>query len=294
MLANFPTFDNFDPANVDASDFTSDINATNYFAIAAFVYKDRYILDGLFRVDGSSLFGENERWQNYFRVSGAYRLSKDFEIPGVQELKLRAAYGTSGLRPGFGDKDETFTLSDGVTSKNTIGNKDLRPSRSAELEVGLEISFLNRFRLETTYSQTKVTDQYLLAPLAAHAGGFRYQNVNAGELESKTFEAMLNAKIVSKENFSWDATITFDRTRQKITKLDIPEYRTGPRSAFRIKEGETYGTMYGVGFVRSLEQMQSQLAGGDNIGNYVVNRDGVVVKKCRCWHSKRVSLCNFR
>lgn len=278
VLADFPTFDNFDPANIDASDFTSDINATNYFAIASFVYKDRYILDGLFRVDGSSLFGENERWQNYFRASGAYRLSKDFEIPGVQELKLRAAYGTSGLRPGFGDKDETFSLSDGVTSKNTIGNKDLKPSRSAELEVGLEASFLNRFRLEATYSQTKVTDQYLLAPLAAHAGGFRYQNVNAGELESKTFEAMLNAKIVSKENFSWDATLTFDRTRQKITKLDIPEYRTGPRSAFRIKEGETYGTMYGVGFVRSLEHMQSQLADGDNIGNYVVNRDGVVVR----------------
>ena len=277
VLDNFPIFDNIDPENIDATDYVSDIRATNYFAIASFVYKDRYILDGLFRMDGSSLFGENERWQNYFRVSGAYRLTKDIDIPGVQELKLRGAYGTSGLRPGFGDKDETFTIDDGIASKNTLGNKDLKPSRSAELEVGLEASFLNRFRFEATYSNTKVTDQYLLAPLASHTGGFPYQNVNAGELESKTFEALLNTKIIANDKFNWDLTLTFDRTRQKITKLDIPEYRTGPRNTFRIKEGETFGTMYGVDFVRTLEQMQQQLGVGEDINDYSVNRHGVVV-----------------
>ncbi|ALJ03806.1 hypothetical protein APS56_00960 [Pseudalgibacter alginicilyticus] len=277
VLNNFPIFDNIDPENIDASGFVSDIRATNYFAIASFVYKDRYILDGLYRIDGSSLFGENERWQNYFRVSGAYRLTKDLKIPGVQELKLRAAYGTSGLRPGFGDKDETFTISDGIASKNTLGNADLKPSRSAELEVGLETSFLNRFRFEATYSKTRVTDQYLLAPLASHTGGFPYQNVNAGELESRTFEALLDTKIISNTKFNWDLTLTFDRTRQEITKLNIPEYRTGPRNTFRIKEGETFGTMYGVDFVRTLDQMQLQLADGEDINDYSVNRDGVVV-----------------
>ena len=277
VLNDFPIFDNFDPATIDATDFVSDIRATNYFAIASFVFKDRYILDGLYRIDGSSLFGENERWQNYFRVSGAYRLTKDVEIPGVQELKIRAAYGTSGLRPGFGDKDETFSLNDGIASKNTLGNRDLKPSRSAELEVGVEASFLDVFRFESTYSNTKVTDQYLLAPLASHEGGFPYQNVNAGELESKTFEAMLDAQIISNDKFNWNATLTFDRTRQKITKLTIPEYRTGPRNTFRIKEGETFGTMYGVDFVRTLDVMEGQLADGDDINNYSVNRDGVVV-----------------
>lgn len=277
VLDNFPIFDNIDPENTYAAGFVSDIRATNYFAIASFVYKDRYILDGLFRVDGSSLFGENERWQNYFRVSGAYRITKDFTIPGVQELKIRAAYGTSGLRPGFGDKDETFNLNDGIATKSTLGNSYLKPSRSAELEIGMEASFLNRFRFETTYSNTKVTDQYLLAPLASHAGGFPYQNVNAGELESQTLEAMLHADIISNDEFTWDATVTFDRTRQKITKLSIPEYTTGPRSTFKIKEGETFGTMYGVDFVRSLEQMEAQLTSGQDINNYSVNSDGVVV-----------------
>ena len=277
ILNDFPIFDNIDPDNIDATQFVSDIRATNYFAIASFVYKDRYILDGLFRVDGSSLFGENERWQNYFRLSGAYRVTKDVQLPGIQELKLRTAYGTSGLRPGFGDKDETFTISDGIVSKNTLGNKNLKPSRSSELELGIETSFLNRFRFEATYSNTKITDQYLLAPLASHEGGFPYQNVNAGELESKTFEVLLDAQLISNDKFNWNVTLTFDRTRQEITKLTIPEYRTGPRNTFRIKEGETFGTMYGVDFVRTLDQMALQLADGDDINNYSVNRDGVVV-----------------
>ena len=277
-LQDLPSLNYFIKENIYANDYTSDIISENYFAIASFVFKDRYILDGLYRRDGSSLFGENERWHNYFRVSGAYRITKDIEIPGVQELKLRAAYGTSGLRPSFDAQYETWNVNEGSFSKSTLGNADLKPSRSNELEVGLEASFLNIFRFEATYSNTIVTDQYLLAPLPVHAGGYPFQWVNAGELETNTFEATLNSKIIDSDDFSWDLTLTFDRTRQEITKLYIPSYRTGPRNAFKIAEGEQYGTMYGVDFVRTLDQMEQQLGSGDDIANYSVNRDGVVVR----------------
>jgi len=267
----------FRKEDIDATDFISDTKALNYFAIGSFVYKDRYIFDGLFRIDGSSRFGSEERWNNYYRVSAAYRITKDVEIPGVQELKIRAAYGTAGLRPGFSAQYETFNVNDGVFTKGTLGNKFLKPSRSNELEVGLEASFLNRFRFEATYSSTKVTDQYLLAPLPSWTGGYRNQWQNAGELQSDTFEAMLNANIIKSGDFRWDLTLTFDRTRQKITKLTIPEYRTGPRGAFKIREGEVYGGMYGSDFVRTLNQMELQLPTGADIADYSVNRDGVVV-----------------
>ncbi len=276
-LPGIPSLKYFKKEDIDATDFTSDTKALNYFAIASFVYKDRYIFDGLFRIDGSSRFGEEERWHSYYRVSAAYRISKDIDIPGVQELKIRGAYGTAGLRPGFSAQYETFNVNDGVFTKGTLGNKYLKPSKSNELEVGLEANFLNRFRLEVTYSNTIVTDQYLLAPLPSWTGGYRSQWQNAGELQSDTFEAMLNTNIIKSEKFNWDLTLTFDRTRQKITKLNIPEYRTGPSGAFKIREGEVYGGMYGSDFVRTLNQMELQLADGDNISNYSVNRDGVVV-----------------
>lgn len=267
----------FKKEDIDATDFTSDTKALNYFAIASLVYKDRYIFDALFRIDGSSRFGEEERWHNYYRLSAAYRLTKDVEIPGVQELKIRAAYGTAGLRPGFSAQYETFNVNDGVFTKGTLGNKYLKPSRSNELEVGLEANFLKKFRIDATYSNTIVTDQYLLAPLPSWSGGYVNQWQNAGELQSDTFEAMLNAEIIKREKFNWDLTLTFSKTKQKITKLDIPEYRTGPRGAFKIREGEVYGGMYGSDFVRTLNQMEQQLPSGSDITDYSVNRDGVVV-----------------
>ncbi|APZ44828.1 hypothetical protein BW723_00335 [Polaribacter reichenbachii] len=278
-LPGIPSLKYIPQENIDATDYQTDQKAINYFAIASFVYKNRYILDGLFRIDGSSLFGEEERWQNYFRVSGAYRLTEDIKIKNVEELKLRAAYGTSGLRPSFSSQYETFNVNDGSFTKSTLGNKYLKPSRSSELEIGIESSFFKRFNFVATYSNTKVTDQYLLAPLPVHAGGYPYQWLNGGELESNTFEAMLNSKIISNDQFSWDLTLTYDRTRQEITKLNIPEYSTGPRSAFKIREGEVYGSMYGVDFVRTLDQMSEQLSSDDDITNYIVNRDGVVVNK---------------
>ncbi|MEN8187119.1 MAG: SusC/RagA family TonB-linked outer membrane protein [Bacteroidota bacterium] len=280
VLNDLVSLDNFKKEDMYNSDNMTDIVSENYFAIASFVYKDRFILDGLFRRDGSSLFGENERWHNYYRVSGAYRIIKDAEVDGIQELKLRAAYGTSGLRPGYGYKDEVYNLYQGAASKSTLGNKDLKPARANELEIGLETSFLDRFRFEATYSNSIVSDQYLLAPQLVPLGGVPYQWVNAGEIETNTFEATLNAKIIEKEDFSWDMTLTFDRTRQEITELYIPSYLTGPNgvNAFKIAEGETYGAMYGVDFIRTLEQMQQQLGADDDISNYSVNRDGVVVR----------------
>ncbi len=276
-LEGYPSFDFLNQETISATDYIFQDITYNYFVIASFVYKDRYIFDALYRNDNSSLFGSEVRSQNYFRVSGAYRISKDIEILGVQELKLRGAYGGSGVRPPDGAIYDIFTATQTGTEPLQKGNPYLTPSQSNELEIGLEASFLNRFRFEATYSFTQVLDQYVNAPLAAWESGFPHKWVNAGELQSKSIEAMLNANIINNENFKWDVTLTFDKIDQKITKLNIPEYRTGPRGAFKIREGEAYGGMYGSDFVRTLDQMEEQLPSGTDITEYSVNRDGVVV-----------------
>lgn len=258
-------------------DHLEEIKAVNYFAIASFVYKDRYIFDGLYRYDGSSLFGANERWQSYYRLSGAYRLTQDVEIPGVQELKLRTAYGTSGQRPSFAAQYETMSENNGILAKETLGNVDLKPSLSTELEVGLDVSFLSRFTFEATYSNTLTEDQFIKTPLAAPMGGFKYQWANVGSLESNTIEALLRGALIKTDDMKWNLGVTFDRTRSKITQLDIPAYSTGPRGAFRIEDGGEYGVMYGVDFVHTLDEMEAQLPEGANLSDYTVNADGLVV-----------------
>ena len=70
----------------------------------------------------------DSRWQTYFRASGAYRLSQDFHIKGIDEFKLRASYGTAGLRPSFAAQYETFAFVGSALKKVTLGNNLLKPA----------------------------------------------------------------------------------------------------------------------------------------------------------------------
>ena len=269
--------------DISASSYQSDIRSENTFVIGQFDYKGKYLADAMFRYDGSSLFGENQRYHSYYRVSGAWRISQDFKIPGIDEFKLRAAYGTAGQRPGFSAQYETYSIASGATSKNTLGNKDLKPSQSAELEYGLNLNFLKKFSFEATYSNTETKDQFMFVPLPP-GSGFSGQWQNAGTLETNTIEFSLGADWIKKNGFTWSSNIVFDRSRMKVTELLVPPFLLSPNSdvvqdgeAFYIEEGKTFGIIYGYTYVTSLDQMALQLKAGDNISNYEVNDDGYVV-----------------
>lgn len=280
LYKDLPTFDNFNQNDVNASSTIRSIRAQNYFAIAGFVYKDRYIFDGLYRRDGSSLFGENNRWNDYYRVSAAWRLTKDFDIPGFQELKLHIARGTAGQRPEFNWQYEITNLDQGVLATNRWkGNADLKPSLTTENEIGLNGQFLKRFTFEFAYSDQFTTDQHMLINLFAPANAgkvFQWQNV--GDIESKTYEFTFNAKIIEKKDFNWGLGVNFTSVNSKITHLNALEQTMGRWGLFYLKEGIEFGTLYGRRFVMDLETMSDQLPEDDNISAYSVNSDGIVVK----------------
>jgi TonB-linked SusC/RagA family outer membrane protein len=261
---------------------TIDTRARNFFAIVDADYKDRYIVSALFRMDGSSLFGENERWNPYYRFSGAYRISQDLELPGIDELKIRTAYGTSGQRPGFNYQYETYSVSQGNISKTTIGNKDLKPSETKELEFGLNVDFLDMFDFEFTYADIVTEGAFLNVPLPA-ATGFQYQWQNAADISATAIEFTLGVMPIKKPDFQWRMAFNFDKISQEITRLDAPPFRVGPTindlQVFYIKDGEPFGMMYGGDWVTSLDQLSAQLAEDDDIANYVVNSDGYVIKR---------------
>jgi hypothetical protein len=280
-LGSVPSFDAI-VGSKSVSSYQDAIIAKNYFAILYLDYKDKYIFDGMYRYDGSSLFGAEARWNPYYRISAAYRISEDIKIPGVQELKLRAAYGTAGQRPGFADQYEVMAINNGLTSKAQLGNRMLKPSLSKEWEVALNVDFLNRFSFEIIHSNTNTTDQILSVPLAVQYGGWPGQVQNAGALNSKVWEASLNARVVEKGSFSYRATLIFDKIRTEITELNVPPFQTGPQGqeankCFYVREGEVFGAMYGYKFLKSLDEMALQLTGDDVIGNYLINSDGYVI-----------------
>ena len=78
---------------------------TVYFSNVAFNYKDRYVLTGSFRRDGSSVFGSNNRWGNFYSVGATWNVTEEAFMQSVNVLsllKLRASYGENGNALGFG------------------------------------------------------------------------------------------------------------------------------------------------------------------------------------------------
>lgn len=238
--------------------YQSSVRAIGYYATMDLDWQEKYILGLLFRYDGSSLFGSEERWHPYYRGSIAWRVSReDFWFTDkINELKLRYSYGTAGVRPGFSAQYETFSVGAGVISKGVLGNKLLKPSLSIEQEVGLEIAFLDRFALDVTYANTVTKDQILQVPLPA-VYGFSSQYQNAGTVESNIIEAELKSFILQKRDMSWSAGLVFDRYKQEITEFNRPPYAYGVSQvqAFYYREGEVFGSMYGYKWASSAKEL---------------------------------------
>ncbi|HET7275828.1 MAG TPA: SusC/RagA family TonB-linked outer membrane protein [Longimicrobiaceae bacterium] len=277
-----PQWDALDSQFFDVESSETAVRSDGYYIISDFDIADRYIISTLIRNDGSSLFGENERRQWYGRLAGAWRISQEpwFTVPAVDELKLRAAYGTAGGRPRFSAQYETYQVDGSGIVPGILGNEDLKPEFSVEQEYGFDASFMDgRFVSTVTYATTTTEDQILLVPLPSYAG-FSDQWRNAGTLESNTWEASLDVRLMQTEDFYWSARLIGDRTRQKITQLDVPAYSEGVGGqglgdVFYYREGEAIGTFYGVQVAESCANLP--VAGQANCDQFAVNDRGVLV-----------------
>lgn len=259
---------------------TETLRSEGFFLISNFDFRDRYILDGLVRRDGSSLFGADERWQTYYRGAAAWRIGEEpwFNVPAVNEFRLRYSLGSAGGRPNFAAQYETYSVVDGNIAPSTLGNSELAPEFVIEQEVGAEVVAFDRFGLDVTYASSEAQDQILQVPLPA-VTGFSSQWQNAGTLTSNTLEVGLDAAIIQRPEFTWTARVNLDRTRQRITELNVPAYQAGIPAAqgltsvFFIREGESLGTLYGNRWAASCDDLPS----GMNCGEFDVNDDGYLV-----------------
>lgn len=264
-------------------DISSEFTSTKQISAAgglSLEYKERYIADGVVRRDGSSRFGSANRWDTYGRVSGAWRVGEEpwWFIEPVSEFKLRGSFGTAGNVPRFSAQYETFNIgAGGVVNFGTLGNRNLRPEKMFELEVGTDLELFNRVLLAVTYAKSETRDQILQVPVPA-ATGFGTQWQNVGTLENKTWEFSLDLPIVYGRDFSLSYKFIYDRTRTVVTELGIPPFNYGPSSMFRLVQGERYATFYGRSFVRSCSELPTGFDTQCGPGQaFQVNDDGFVV-----------------
>ncbi len=291
VALTLPRVPEFTSANLSEGVFPGSRSTTirnqNLFAITTFDIKDRYIVDALVRQDMSSLFGADTRTALYNRFSGAWRVTEDFAIPGIDEFKLRASYGTAGLRPTFEAQYEVYALVGGSPTGITLGNRNLKPAYSKETEFGFNVNFLTNYTFEYTYSMKRTTDQIILAPVSA-ATGFTNQWVNAGGLNGRTTEYALGAVLLSTGDQFLRLNLTADVSRQRVGSLGVAPFLAGPdgnTSLFKVGPGEMLGVIYGTRWIRTPEQLDQTIASGflgaATAADFVRNQEGYYVYASR-------------
>lgn len=188
-------------------------------------WRDRYYLTGGLRLDGSTAFGDDLGLQAYPRIGGSYVVSEeDFWRDGWGDLKLRTSYGHAGRAPGVIDELRTWvmTVFDGEEAAvpGTIGNPELGPERTAELEVGFEGSFLDgRLVAEFSYYRQRTTDALFPITPIPSLGFLETQLRNLGNLQNEGIELTLAGSVVSGSAFGWDAGIYLHTNDSKLTDL---------------------------------------------------------------------------
>ncbi len=272
------------------------VRQIGYFGGVNLEYKGRYIVDGLIRQDGSSLFGEDNRWQTFYRYSLAWRPSQEswwFASNVMNELKLRFSRGTAGGRPNFAAQYETWTVSASGPSFGTLGNRNLRPEVTDETEIGADFELFRRVGVTLTHAASLTYNQILQVPNPAEKG-FSTQWQNAGTMQNTTWELAVNLPLLTRRDLSWSWQFTYDRTRTIMRDLYVPPFNFGVvvnapatgLSSFFARPGEAYATFYGRAYVRSCDQMpdMSNLPGGADFRTlcgpgqpYQVNDEGFVV-----------------
>ncbi len=207
-------------------DYTEVINA-GLFAQEQIGINDRVFLTAGIRIDGNSAFGDDFGFQTYPKAGISYAVSEEpwFQVGLFDQLRLRAAYGTSGLQPGAYDALRTWRAysllnNNPVLLPYAVGNTELKPERSTEIEFGVDASFFdNRAGLELTYFQQQTDDAILRRNLAPSNGFLEPQFVNVGELQSRGIEAVLDLTAVETAAYRLGFNASFSKIDQEIADM---------------------------------------------------------------------------
>jgi len=196
-----------------------------FFFQNMFDLRDRYFLTAGVRVDGNSAFGENFGLEAYPKVSGSWVLSdEDFWDPGWGTLRVRGAWGQSGRAPGPFDATRTFAAvgwgdSPAFLPAN-VGNPDLGPEVTSEVEGGFEGSFLNdRLVTDFTYFYQKTKDALFNVRQVPSQGFLSPQLDNIGQITNKGIELSISGVPVRTNRFSWEVGGSLATNDNEVTDL---------------------------------------------------------------------------
>lgn len=235
----------------------------SFFGRAMLNYEDKFFISGSYRREGSSKFGINEQWGDFYSISGGIDFAELFDEIPFSSLKLRAGYGITGNLPNQ-NYESRVRLSRGArsffnNSRYLQGvnfasnpNPNLKWEEKAETNVGLDFGFLDsRLYGSIDFYSRNTTDVLQSVSVPVPPNFFGTTLLNIGELKSNGLEIALNGAVVQKPDFGYNTGITFSTFNTELVSLDGDREQIflGNLGApglnnilvIRVKEGEKIG-----------------------------------------------------
>jgi hypothetical protein len=194
--------------------------------------RDRMFLTIAARSDQNSAFGTNFQRVLYPKASLSWILSDERFFPQIDQInqfRVRAAYGQSGVQPGATDALRTFGPSTANIQnvptagllETAIGNPNLKPERSGEFEGGFDIGALNnRVHTELTYYSKKTKDALIALPIAASAAPSALTiRSNLASVENSGYEASVTTQVIDRRSLGLDFVISASHNSNRVASL---------------------------------------------------------------------------
>lgn len=224
------------------------------FALADINFKDKYVISGSFRRDGSSVFGSEHKYGNFYSVGGTWNLDEENfmkNMKTINMLKLRSSYGATGNQLGFGLYTPLATYSygynyagNGGSAPNNVGNPNLTWEKNNIFNVGVDFGLFGDRATGTVEYYNRKTSNLLLGVPLSLTSGFTTQNENVGSMSNKGIEVTLGGKPIVTRDFTWSVNFNIAHNINRITGL----YQNNPVPSanyyFQYTVGHDFQTYY--------------------------------------------------
>lgn len=214
-----------------ASQYASDVTSFGWYIEPSFTHRKFTISTGL-RLDGSSSFGSNVKLPAFPKLGVSWLVSEEPFFPFknfFDVFRVRAAYGRAGVWPGEADRLRLYKtvrpwLGGGFQDAlqvSTIGNSELRPERSTEMEGGFDADLLgDRLSVGVTGYRKMRHDALISTPVAPSVYGHSVTMLrNVGVIRNTGVELTMSAQLVRSDPVSWSTTFNLSRNHNEVKEL---------------------------------------------------------------------------
>jgi TonB-linked SusC/RagA family outer membrane protein len=217
------------------------VKTLGFFVQEQVALRDRLFLTAAVRTDQNSAFGSNFQKVVYPKLSASWLVSDESFFPQrkwLQSLRVRGAFGASGVQPGSTSALVTFTASSsnlpqrtaatgGTNTPSLVANQpglpDLKPETSKEYETGFEAQlFDGRAHVDYTYYRRQSHDALISVPIAPSTGASLLTVLqNVGSIRNSGHEVQITGQIMDRPNFGWDITLNGSHNTNVVVDLGV-------------------------------------------------------------------------